>query len=185
MNCSSVGIFALIVFAVASVSAQQLDDPFAPLGSSKSDRMKSVEIEPLTLDPVLPSDTVKKSNATASPTSSSIGSPEMKAWLKKNHSAKSAYRRMRTIESGTSRKEVFSGVHVKLDSGKLETHRNRKLVNAGTWTRYEITFVEPEKNLQVDFKRLDVINNDTIAFGNDYRYSTGYRRSIGGDGLAM
>lgn len=164
MNCRCLGIVALIVGMASTALAQQLDDPFAPLASPKSDRMKSVEIEPLSLDPLLPSDSPKASTTVpAIAVNSSIGSPEMKDWLKKliQQNLPPSYEDNR---KWNKQKEVFSGVHVKLDGLKLETHRNRKLVNAGTWTRYEITFVEPEKNLQVDFTRLEVINNDTIAF---------------------
>lgn len=125
--------------------------------------MKSVEIQPLAIDPLLPEDAVVRHTPVSSPASSSIGSPELKAWLKTliQQNLPPTYEDNR---KWNKQREVFSGVHVKLDGLKLETHRNRKLVNAGTWTRYEIIFVEPEKNLQVDFTRLEVINNDTIAF---------------------
>ncbi len=61
-------------------------------------------------------------------------------------------------------KEVWDGVKVWREDGRLETKRKTKLVNAGTWTRYTIAIVEPEKNLHVEFHRLETLSNGSIAF---------------------
>jgi hypothetical protein len=61
-------------------------------------------------------------------------------------------------------REVLSGIHIELDGLTLKTHRNRKLVNAGTWTRYSLSLIEPDKNLKVEFHRLEPIDETHIAF---------------------
>ena len=61
-------------------------------------------------------------------------------------------------------KEVWDGVKIWREDGHFETKRRTKLVNAGTWTRYSIAVVEPEKNLQVTFNRLEALPESRIAF---------------------
>jgi len=61
-------------------------------------------------------------------------------------------------------KEVWDGVKVWREGTRIETKRKTKLVNAGTWTRYSIAIVEPEKNLHVAFHRLDALPDASIAF---------------------
>lgn len=61
-------------------------------------------------------------------------------------------------------KEVWDGVKFWRENGHLETKRRTKLVNSGTWTRYSIAIVEPEKNLHVKFNRLELLPDSRIAF---------------------
>lgn len=61
-------------------------------------------------------------------------------------------------------KEVWDGVKFWRENGHLETKRRTKLVNSGTWTRYSIAIVEPEKNLHIEFKRLELLPDSRIAF---------------------
>ncbi len=61
-------------------------------------------------------------------------------------------------------KEVWDGVKVWRENGHFETKRRTKLVNAGTWTRYSIAVVEPEKNLHVTFDRLETLADSRVAF---------------------
>ncbi len=61
-------------------------------------------------------------------------------------------------------KEVWDGVKVWREGMRIETKRKTKLVNAGTWTRYSISIVEPEKNLHVEFNRLETLPDSRIAF---------------------
>jgi hypothetical protein len=92
-----------------------------------------------------------------------IGSPEMIAWLKQliRDNLPPTYEDTR---KWNLQREVWNGVHVKLDNGKLHTHRKKKLVNTGTWTRYTVNFVEPDKNLAIEFQRLEQIESGKIAF---------------------
>ncbi len=61
-------------------------------------------------------------------------------------------------------KEVWDGVKFWRENGHLETKRRTKLVNSGTWTRYSIAIVEPDKNLHVIFNRLELLPDSRIAF---------------------
>jgi hypothetical protein len=66
------------------------------------------------------------------------------------------------------RKEVWNGVHVRLSGGKLETHRKKKEVRAGTWTRYSVHFVDPEKRLHIGFDRLEPMADGKMAFATTF-----------------
>lgn len=61
-------------------------------------------------------------------------------------------------------KEVWNGIEFRREGLKVETKRKKKLVNAGTWTKYSITLVEPEKNLVIQFQRLESLPDGRIAF---------------------
>ena len=61
-------------------------------------------------------------------------------------------------------KEVWDGVKLWRENGHFETKRRTKLVNAGTWTRYSIAVVDPEKHLHVAFNRLETRPDSRIAF---------------------
>ncbi len=61
-------------------------------------------------------------------------------------------------------KEVWDGIKWRREGLRLETERRKKMVNAGTWTRYSISLVEPEKNLFVEFQRLEILADGRIAF---------------------
>lgn len=61
-------------------------------------------------------------------------------------------------------REVWDGVKIWREAGRLETKRRKKLVNAGTWTKYKISLVEPEKRLHVQFDRLEPQPGGKIAF---------------------
>ena len=52
-------------------------------------------------------------------------------------------------------KRVQSGLSVKLDGGKLRTHRKWKNVKHGRWQKYNIKVIEPEKRFQL--KILNVV----------------------------
>jgi hypothetical protein len=61
-------------------------------------------------------------------------------------------------------KEVWDGVEIWREGGRLETKRKKKLVNAGTWTKYRVEFVEPDKNLHIEFQQLQSLPDGRIAF---------------------
>ncbi len=61
-------------------------------------------------------------------------------------------------------KEVWDGVDVWREENRIETKRRKKLVNAGTWTKYRVEFVEPEKNTHIEFHQLQSLPDGRIAF---------------------
>ncbi len=61
-------------------------------------------------------------------------------------------------------KEVWNGIKLRREGLRVETERRKKLVNSGTWTRYEIALVEPDKNLSVQFQRLEALPDGKVAF---------------------
>jgi hypothetical protein len=61
-------------------------------------------------------------------------------------------------------KEVWDGLEIWREGGRLETKRKKKLVNAGTWTKYRVEFVEPDKNLHIEFQQLQSLPDGSIAF---------------------
>lgn len=52
-------------------------------------------------------------------------------------------------------KEVMDGLHVHREGFKIETKRKWKSVRHGTWTRYTIEFLDPEKELVVDVSKIE------------------------------
>jgi hypothetical protein len=61
-------------------------------------------------------------------------------------------------------REVWDGIELRREGMKVETKRKKKLVNAGTWTKYHVEFVEPEKHLHIEFQRLESTPDGRIAF---------------------
>ena len=61
-------------------------------------------------------------------------------------------------------KEVWAGVKLRREGLRIETKRRKKTVNSGTWTRYSIKIVDPEKNLNIQFHRLEMLPDGRIAF---------------------
>jgi len=61
-------------------------------------------------------------------------------------------------------KEVWDGVEIWREGRHLETKRKKKLVNAGTWTKYRVEFVEPDKNMHIEFQQLQSLPDGRIAF---------------------
>ncbi len=59
-------------------------------------------------------------------------------------------------------KEVWDGVDFSRDGVKVKTKRKHKLVNHGTWTRYRLELVEPDKNLKIQFHKLEVSQDHKI-----------------------
>jgi hypothetical protein len=47
------------------------------------------------------------------------------------------------------KKEVFGGIKLRREGWRIETQRRRRKVNHGTWRRYHIRLVDPDKNLTV------------------------------------
>jgi hypothetical protein len=92
-----------------------------------------------------------------------IATPEMVAWLEQmiRSNLPETYEDTRNWDQ---QKEVWDGVKVWREGNHLETKRKKKTVNSGTWTRYAIAIVEPEKNLHIQFHRLEPLPDGKIAF---------------------
>lgn len=62
-------------------------------------------------------------------------------------------------------KEVWDGIKFRREGMRIETKRKKKLVNSGTWTRYKISFVDPDETLHIQFHRLEPTPDGKIQFG--------------------
>lgn len=63
------------------------------------------------------------------------------------------------------RKErVAVGLKVELDGAQLETRRRYKEVNHGTWTKYKITPIDPEKEFQFALENVRNVGDGKIVF---------------------
>ncbi len=61
-------------------------------------------------------------------------------------------------------KRIFAGWHISTDGLRLQTKRKWKEVNHGTWRRYEIHLIKPEKHLRAELTNLRPAPNDQVAF---------------------
>ncbi|MDP6442338.1 MAG: hypothetical protein QF805_00985 [Pirellulaceae bacterium] len=46
-------------------------------------------------------------------------------------------------------KDVFAGIRLRREGWRIETKRRRKTVNHGTWKKYRVRLVEPDRNLKL------------------------------------
>ena len=102
-------------------------------------------------------------NLPTGPVTGSIATPQLVAWLTAmvHDNLPPSYEDNR---KWGQQKEVWDGVKFWREDGHLETKRRTKLVNSGTWTRYSMAVVEPDKNLHVEFNRLETLPDGRIAF---------------------
>lgn len=93
-----------------------------------------------------------------------IATPEMVAWLERliRNNLPPTYEDDR---KWGKQKEVWDGITFRREGLRIETKRKKKTVNSGTWTRYAISIVEPEKHLFIAFHRLEPLPDGSIAFG--------------------
>ncbi len=61
-------------------------------------------------------------------------------------------------------KEVVRGLYIKRDGLRFKTHRTRKAVNHGTWTRYRIDLLNPTEQFQVRLEQVRMLPNHRLAF---------------------
>ena len=54
-------------------------------------------------------------------------------------------------------KEVWAGVDIKQEGLRLSTHSHRKVVNHGSWKRYQVNLVHPEQELQVRLENVRAV----------------------------
>lgn len=92
-----------------------------------------------------------------------LASPQLIAWLTAliRDSLPPAYEDNRKWDQ---QREAWDGLEWRREGMKLETKRRTKMVNAGTWTKYRVEFVEPDKNLHIEFQRLETLPDGKIAF---------------------
>jgi len=146
-------IFSLLVthFAFAQQSPAQPPDPVA-------------SVPKFTLAPL----TATHNKVLALPASqvTTVGdfaSPKLIAWLTSliRESLPPAYE---DNKKWGTQKEVWDGVDIWREGKHLETKRRKKLVNSGTWTKYRVEFVEPDKYLHIEFHKLQSLPDGRIAF---------------------
>ncbi|WP_145075666.1 hypothetical protein [Aureliella helgolandensis] len=93
-----------------------------------------------------------------------LATPELLAWLNRmiHDNLPETYEDDR---KWNQQKEVWDGIKIWREGLRIETKRKKKMVNAGTWTRYSIELVDPDQTVQVQFHRLETLPDGKIAFG--------------------
>lgn len=61
-------------------------------------------------------------------------------------------------------KEVYRGIKLRREGWKLETKRRRKRVNHGSWERYELKQIDPQKNVSVRFSQVETNEDGSVSF---------------------
>ena len=61
-------------------------------------------------------------------------------------------------------KDVVRGLYIKREGLRIKTHRTRKAVNHGTWTRYRIDLLDPAQQFQIRLERVRTLPNNHMAF---------------------
>lgn len=62
------------------------------------------------------------------------------------------------------KKEVVRGLYVRRKGLRIQTHRTKKSVNHGTWTRYEIQLLDPDRRLHIRLDNVHQLPNQRLAF---------------------
>lgn len=60
--------------------------------------------------------------------------------------------------------ERWDGVKVSFRDGKLRTKRRKKMVNHGTWDRYEVSLVDPENSFSVKLENFTETGDQRVSF---------------------
>ncbi len=60
-------------------------------------------------------------------------------------------------------KEVVDGLHVRRDGWQIKTHRTKKAVNHGTWTRYEVRLLDPENRFKITLQNVRRLPDGRVA----------------------
>lgn len=95
--------------------------------------------------------------------SNNLASPQMIGWLKQliRENLPESYEDNKKWDQ---QKEVWDGVDISRDGLKIKTKSKRKSVNHGTWTRYQLKMVDPDRHLDIQFQKLEVMADGKIAF---------------------
>ena len=61
-------------------------------------------------------------------------------------------------------KDVVSGLYIKREGLRIKTHRTRKAVNHGTWTRYRIDLLDPSQKFTIQLRQVRTLPNNHLGF---------------------
>jgi len=61
-------------------------------------------------------------------------------------------------------KKVWDGLHMRMEGLELKTKRRWKEANHGTWKKYKVTMVDPDRNLRTEISQLRQLGPGRIAF---------------------
>jgi hypothetical protein len=92
-----------------------------------------------------------------------IASPRMIAWLQEliRDNLPETYEDTR---KWGHQKDVWDGVDFHRSGLQIKTKSKHRMVNDGTWTRYQLKLVDPEHHMRVEFHRLEPVEGGKIAF---------------------
>lgn len=63
--------------------------------------------------------------------------------------------------------EVYDGFRFRREGWKVETYRKYKTVKQGTWSRYHVDWIEPERNLQLAISPIQIVDSRKLLFAAD------------------
>lgn len=61
-------------------------------------------------------------------------------------------------------KEVWDGLHIRLDGLRLDTKRRKKTVNHGAWKLYRIRLIDPNEQFQIRVDNIRTTEDGRVAF---------------------
>jgi len=152
---------SIIASGGALLGAQSPPSPLlkdnGSLAQAAESNRPSTPVAPPAVQPTAATGPVATDSAT------DLASPQVVAWLKQlvRDNLPETYEDTRKWDL---QKEVWDGVDISVDGLNIETKRKRKLVNHGTWSRYRLSLVDPDKHLHIQFHRLDIVDDSHIAF---------------------
>jgi hypothetical protein len=130
-------VAATVNTAIAQTPSMPILSPFSPPPTSALSTSKKVFAYP----------------AASSQTVGDFASPQIIGWLT-NLIRENLPEDYEDTRKWGHQKEVWDGIELRREDGRIETKRRKKLVNSGTWTKYHVAFVEPEKHLHIEFHQL-------------------------------
>ncbi len=93
----------------------------------------------------------------------SVATPELVQWVR-NIVRREIPAHYEDDRKWGAQKEVWDGLVWRREGWRLETKRRKKMVNAGTWTRYAVDLVDPDTNLEIRFEKLTAHPGGDIEF---------------------
>ncbi len=61
-------------------------------------------------------------------------------------------------------KDVMRGLYIKREGLRIKTHRTRRSVNHGTWTKYRVELLDPQQQFQVRLQHVRRLPNNRLSF---------------------
>ncbi|MCI0359900.1 MAG: hypothetical protein L0211_15595 [Planctomycetaceae bacterium] len=89
-------------------------------------------------------------------------SPEFQAWLTDLVREHLPHQYERKKNWGHTERR-FTGVSVRLDDGRLKTHRKFDDVNDSRWTMYRVKLADPEEQFDVEVSRMEELEGGRVA----------------------